>query len=210
MRTRAPLGLSLGERMVRMLPRDRTPAVLGPLGGDWRFKDATELPPALSVLVLPLMARERLLGMLVILRRSPESRALSRGELDRASLLTSHAVLALENGRMAGQLSASERMASVGLVAAGISHEINNPTTFVLGNLQFIQQGLATLGRSMLREAQGSRGEPPRGGRASRRSSSPFSRRWTRPTRARAASARLSGTCGRCRGWTTPRRGGST
>ncbi|HEX8705584.1 MAG TPA: response regulator, partial [Myxococcaceae bacterium] len=154
------LGLALGERMSRALSSDRTPAVLGPLGGDWRFKDACELPPELSALVLPLMAGDRMLGVLVILRRSTE-RPLSRGELDRASLLTSHAVLALENGRMAGQLSASERMASVGLVAASISHEINNPTTFVLGNLQFIQQGLAALGRSMGREAQGFKLEPP-------------------------------------------------
>ena len=92
------------------------------------------------MLLLPLAARERMLGVLVILRRS-EARPLNRGELDRASLLASHAVLALENARMAGQLSASERMASMGLVAAGISHEINNPASFVLSNLQYIQKG---------------------------------------------------------------------
>lgn len=144
----AALGLSLGERMMRMLPRDQTPAVLGPLGGDWRFKDFQALPPALSVCVLPLTARDRMLGMLVVLRRT-ESRALNRGELDRASLLASHAVLALENARMAGQLSASERMASMGLVAAGISHEINNPASFVLSNLQYIQKGLNLLSRTL-------------------------------------------------------------
>lgn len=142
------LCLALGERMARMLQQDQTPAVLGPLGGDWRFDDFLALPSELSSLLLPLIAGERLLGELVILRRS-ETRPLSRGELDRASLLASHAVLALENGRMAGQLSASERMASMGLVAAGISHEINNPASFVLSNLRFIQQGLATLGRSL-------------------------------------------------------------
>jgi signal transduction histidine kinase len=144
----AALGLSLGERMVRMLTQDQTPAVLGPLGGDWRFKDFQELPPAVSVCVLPLAARERMLGVLVVMRRS-ESRPLNRGELDRASLLASHAVLALENARMAGQLSASERMASMGLVAAGISHEINNPASFVLSNLQFIKKGLSLLSRSL-------------------------------------------------------------
>ncbi len=148
------LCLALGERMARMLHQDQTPAVLGPLGGDWRFKDFLALPSEVSSLLLPLIAGERLLGVLVILRRS-ETRPLSRGELDRASLLASHAVLALENGRMAGQLSASERMASMGLVAAGISHEINNPASFVLGNLQFIQQGLATLSRSLKPELDG-------------------------------------------------------
>ncbi|HYH98372.1 sensor histidine kinase, partial [Hyalangium sp.] len=97
---------------------------------------------------LPLTAGERMLGVLVVLRRS-EARPLNRGELDRAALLASHAVLALENARMAGQLSASERMASMGLVAAGISHEINNPASFVLGNLHYIQKGLSLLSRSL-------------------------------------------------------------
>ncbi|WP_224363480.1 response regulator [Hyalangium versicolor] len=140
------LCLALGEQLSRLLPQDQTPAVLGPLGGDWRFKDFQELPSELSCLLLPLSAGERLLGVLVVLRRS-EARPLSRGELDRASLLSAHAVLALENGRMAGQLSASERMASMGLVAAGISHEINNPASFVLSNLQYVHQELAALGR---------------------------------------------------------------
>jgi signal transduction histidine kinase len=153
------LCVELGERLVRLLPKDPSPAVLGPLGGDWRFKEYQELPPEVSVLLLPLAARERLLGMLVVLRRS-EARPLNRGELDRASLLASHAVLALENGRMAGQLSASERMASMGLVAAGISHEINNPASFVLSNLQFIQKGLSVLARGLSQE-QRARGEGP-------------------------------------------------
>jgi two-component system, NtrC family, sensor kinase len=142
------LALALGDRLVRMLPQDQTPAVLGPLGGDWRFKDFQQLPPVLSWLLLPLAVRERVLGVLSVLRRS-EARPLNRGEQDRASLLASHAVLALENARMAGQLSASERMASMGLVAAGISHEISNPASFVLSNLQFIQKGLSLLSRSL-------------------------------------------------------------
>jgi two-component system NtrC family sensor kinase len=142
------LTLALGEQLVRMLPQDQTPAVLGPLGGDWRFKDFQQLPPHLSVLLMPLTVKERLLGVFIILRRS-ETRPLNRGEQDRASLLASHSVLALENARMAGQLTASQRMASMGLVAAGISHEISNPAAFVLSNLQFIQKGLSMLSRSL-------------------------------------------------------------
>ncbi|MDY7226015.1 response regulator [Hyalangium rubrum] len=152
------LCLSLGEQISRTLSADRTPAVLGPLGADWRFEKFPPLPPDLSMLLLPLVAGERFLGLLVVLRRS-RSRPLNRGELDRASLLIAHAVLALENGRMAGQLSASERMASMGLVAAGISHEINNPASYVLSNLNYIQQGLTAMGRSMGQEPSGAWGE---------------------------------------------------
>jgi signal transduction histidine kinase len=44
----------------------------------------------------------------------------------------------------------SERMASLGTLAAGVAHEINNPLTFVFGNLEFALERLAAL-----REAKG-------------------------------------------------------
>ena len=38
------------------------------------------------------------------------------------------------------QLIHAERMATVGLLSAGIAHEINNPTTFISGNVQTLRQ----------------------------------------------------------------------
>ncbi len=35
------------------------------------------------------------------------------------------------------RLAASDRLASVGTLAAGIAHEVNNPLTFIVGNVQF-------------------------------------------------------------------------
>lgn len=40
------------------------------------------------------------------------------------------------------QLLASERMASVGILAAGVAHEINNPLTTVISNIEFVQRSL--------------------------------------------------------------------
>lgn len=37
------------------------------------------------------------------------------------------------------QLIHAERMATVGLLSAGIAHEINNPTTFISGNIQMLK-----------------------------------------------------------------------
>src|SRR5437773_1406502 len=36
----------------------------------------------------------------------------------------------------------ADRLASIGLLAAGLAHEINNPLAFVRANLEFLQQEL--------------------------------------------------------------------
>jgi len=51
-----------------------------------------------------------------------------------------------ERHELRAQLLVSDRMASLGTLAAGIAHEINNPLAYVLGNLQLAAEALATPG----------------------------------------------------------------
>ncbi len=58
-----------------------------------------------------------------------------------------------EKERMREQLSISERMASAGMLAAGLVHEINNPLAVAIANVEYIASGLAGLSAA-------DRGEP--------------------------------------------------
>ena len=46
------------------------------------------------------------------------------------------------------QLQVADRLATMGTVAAGVAHEINNPLAFVMSNLQFVSAEIATLAES--------------------------------------------------------------
>ena len=56
---------------------------------------------------------------------------------------TCEAELRAERRRMQQQLLLADRLSSVGMLAAGIAHEINNPLAYVLGNLDFAVAQLA-------------------------------------------------------------------
>ena len=53
-----------------------------------------------------------------------------------------------ERNRMHEQLMISDRMASIGLLAAGVAHEINNPLSAVIANLDLALDDLEALARS--------------------------------------------------------------
>lgn len=48
-----------------------------------------------------------------------------------------------ERLRLRAKLVVSDRMASLGTLAAGIAHEINNPLTYVIGNLELVAEAVA-------------------------------------------------------------------
>jgi len=53
-----------------------------------------------------------------------------------------------ERKRMQAKLLVSDRMASLGTLAAGIAHEINNPLSYVTGNLEAMAEALQAAKRS--------------------------------------------------------------
>ena len=51
----------------------------------------------------------------------------------------------VEQTRMRQQLMISERMASCGMLAAGVAHEINNPLSVAISNLEFTVENMTTI-----------------------------------------------------------------
>ena len=97
---------------------------------------------------------------------NPETSApFSADSLKTAEALTRHAALAIENAQLfereqrtieelrqaQKQVLQSEKLATIGQMAAGIAHELNTPLTYIMGNLELLQaQGLSDRQKDML------------------------------------------------------------
>jgi len=57
-----------------------------------------------------------------------------------------HEVSPDSDPRSSKRWSSAERMASLGRLAAGVAHEINNPLAYVLGSIELLERGLAEIG----------------------------------------------------------------
>ncbi|MEP7181673.1 MAG: ATP-binding protein [Betaproteobacteria bacterium] len=125
-----------------------------------------------SAMCWPLRIQERTIGALAV-NRAPGRPKYAVDDLDRGQVLVSLLALVMANHRMhverdnrivelstlnaemqrmyalleetQGQLIQSEKLASIGQIAAGVAHEINNPVGFVLSNLGSLESYVDSL-----------------------------------------------------------------
>ena len=115
----------------------------------------------LSILILPMIHQGELTGILY-LENNLTKGAFTKDRLEVLSIITAQAAISLENSRFyttletrveerTAELQAtlqelrqtqlkliqSEKMSSLGQLVAGIAHEINNPISFIYGNLEY-------------------------------------------------------------------------
>ncbi|MFI4953268.1 MAG: ATP-binding protein [Burkholderiales bacterium] len=125
-----------------------------------------------SAMCWPLRVSERIIGAVAV-NRAPGHTKYTIDDLDRGQAMTSFLALVIANHRMhvertnrilelstlnatmqrmnemleeaQDQLVQSEKMASIGQIAAGVAHEINNPIGYVLSNLGTLDSYLLNL-----------------------------------------------------------------
>ncbi len=130
--------------------------------------------PVQTVVCLPLRspragadgtgAFPRALGVLYV-DNAGSAEPFSGDALRAAEALARHAALAIENAQLfereqhtieelqkaQKQLAQSEKLATIGQMAAGIAHELNTPLTYIMGNLELLElQDLTAAQREML------------------------------------------------------------
>jgi PAS domain S-box-containing protein len=100
-----------------------------------------------SSAALPLVVEGRTLGALMIYAAEPD--AFDADELRLLRQLTDDLAFGLgalrahrERERMHGQLMLADRMSSMGMLAAGVAHEINNPLAYAMANLELLARDL--------------------------------------------------------------------
>jgi len=118
-----------------------------------------------SAICWPLMQENRLIGALCVNRKAG-SPPFTEADMAHGSVLVNMVSIVIENTRLhqeqaariralsdmnkklaetQGQLLQSEKMASIGHLAAGVAHEINNPIGFVYSNLGSLEKYLNDL-----------------------------------------------------------------
>jgi signal transduction histidine kinase len=139
--------ITVGEGVAGRVVLTRAPLIIG--GDASLHADLAGVTPRTRVrssIVYPLVHAEEVFGVLTFNRLTDEC-PFGPADLDKAGVLASQVLLALENARLARQNATVEKLAAVGQLAAGIAHEINTPMQFVGDSLHFLNEAFGDLVR---------------------------------------------------------------
>jgi signal transduction histidine kinase len=138
-----------GQEALEVLHQERVDVIVLdlwlPVMDGWQFRAVQRADSALSA--VPVIA--------ISADRSPQAEAIHADCYVRKPFEAAQLVLALERvfldqeqRRLAQKLRETERLTTLGTIAASIAHEVNNPLTYVLGNVHLLEERLASAPRN--------------------------------------------------------------
>lgn len=150
-----PFQVLIADVMEEHLPRFTIPAFIGAAGGVALLDGV----PAGQVLVWAAFASGLAFvsaGRAQILRQAREALAARNEALVQTNGALEKALADLDLEKMHKRLAEQEKLSSLGLLAAGIAHEMNNPLAYVASNVRSLQKDLSALARDpeLLKEYQ--------------------------------------------------------
>jgi signal transduction histidine kinase/CheY-like chemotaxis protein len=166
-RGRGPVGTAI---------RTRQPVLARPISADPTFevwRSRAEKRGFASMIALPLVSEDHVFGALAIYSADLEALGEER-ELKLLAELADDLAFGIdvlrgraERAGLEAHLVEADRLAAVGTLAAGVAHEINNPLSYLLGGLEYLEREIAGLAPALpgrLDEAQRVLGEMRAGG----------------------------------------------
>ena len=135
-----------GREALNRLSRDTADLIILdlmlPVMNGWQFRSAQRSDPNLSAIPVIVVSADASAQASAIHAEHYLRKPFKAEEL---LLVVERILLQQDRQRLTQRLHAAERTALLGTVAAGMGHEINNPLTYVLGNLQMLDEDLAGL-----------------------------------------------------------------
>jgi len=153
--------VKFGEGVLGKVAQEGTPLLLnGDVSRDTRFKNKQareETRTPLSAMCWPLKVDEAIIGVLSI--NNNTGIEFQTEQLQQGSVITNLVSVVIENANLhsaqkslihqlqeaQAQLLQSEKMASVGQLAAGIAHEINNPVNAIVNTVGPLEEVVANI-----------------------------------------------------------------
>ncbi|MET0592331.1 MAG: ATP-binding protein [Polyangiaceae bacterium] len=137
--------VTVGEGVAGKVAASREPLIIqGDVRNHAGFGAITQTNGSKSSIVYPIVSDKRLVGMLTFNRIDAE-RPFRHHDIEKAGVLAAQVLLALESTRLVRQNITNEKLAAVGQLAAGITHEINTPIQFIGDSVTFVQRAVGNV-----------------------------------------------------------------
>ena len=133
----------ISRTVVRTVLEEKRAVICGDTSTDSRFKDSMSLQDLMvkSIMCVPLLVTEKVLGM-VELDSGGGGIAFRDDDLRLLTALASQVSIAIENGRLYGEIESSRRLAAIGQTVSGVAHCVKNVLNGIDGGLFIARRGL--------------------------------------------------------------------